>query len=108
MASLNGLPWLDDTEAFDFLRVGEENINVIQALTISIPDYIEACTGYPATKTSSEEPDEIVRPLALFLLQLWYNPDGTDSRQLTRVVQSLEKTVRAYVVSERRGDTDGE
>lgn len=108
MASLKSLPWLDYEEAFDFLRVGSENIGVVEALTVSIPAYVETTTGYPASKLSSEEPDEIVKPLALFLLQLWYNPDGTDSRQLTRVVQSLEKTVRAYVVSERRRETGGE
>ena len=108
MAMLDGLAWLEDSVAFDFLRVGDENLPVVQSLAMSIPGYIEVATGYPAGKTSSAEPDEVVKPLALFLLQLWFNPDGTDARQLTRVVQSLEKAVRAHVVAERRaGASDG-
>ena len=102
MAALNGLAWLDSEVAFDFLRVSSDNYPVVNSLASMIPSYIEMSTGYPAAKTSSEEPDEIVKPLCLFLMQLWFNPDGTDARQLTRVVQSLEKTVRAYVVTELR------
>jgi hypothetical protein len=73
---------------------------------MSIPSYVEVTTGYPAAKTSSAEPDEVVKPLCLFLLQLWFNPDGTDARQLTRVVQSLEKSVRAMVVAGRRAGSE--
>lgn len=105
MARLNGLAWLEEEVAFDFLRTGEENINIVQSLATMIPQYVETTTGYPAALTAGQEPAELVKPLCLFLMQLWYNPDGTDARQLTRVIQSLEKAVRAYVVAERRQES---
>lgn len=100
---MRGIIWLSEFEALDLLRVGDENTDIIQTLAASIPAYVEVVTGYPAELTAGATPSEVVKPLCRFILQLWYNPDGTDAQQLTRVIDSMAKTVKALVVA---GDLD--
>ena len=97
MAALTGLEWMQDDEALDLLRVSSDNLGVIEQLAASVPSYVEATTGYSASLAAGDECHELVKQLARFVLQLWYNPDGTDSQALTRVVDSLAKSVRQLV-----------
>ena len=97
MAAITGLEWMDASDALDLLRVSSDNLEIVSQLAASVPSYVEVTTGYPATLAAGDEPAEIVKQLCRFVLQLWYNPDGTDSAALTRVVESLAKSVRALV-----------
>jgi len=98
---MGGLDWLDVADACDLLRVSEDNAGVIESHAESIPRYVEITTGYPATCTSGAACDETVKQLCRFILQLWFNPDGTDAQQLTRTIDSLTATVKALVIAER-------
>ena len=81
-------------EARDALRVdGEDNDSIIGPLVTAIPDYIETCTGIVINSHNESEP--LIRTLAKFVLQLWYNPDGTDSARLQVVIDNLIKTLKA-------------
>lgn len=101
---MTGIEWLDLEDALDLLRISEDNGDIVKTLAASIPAYVEVMTGYPAQLTAGQQPSEVVKPLCRFLLQLWYNPDGTDSEQLGKVIDSMAKTVKAFVVA---GDLDG-
>jgi len=73
-------------EARDILRLdGSDNDGLIISLLNAMPDYLEVTTGY---KTGGEH-----SPLAVtaagFLLQLWYNADGTDTVKLQRTINNL-------------------
>ena len=94
------LAWLTLGEACDLLRVTPDNAPIINAHISGIPSYVETITGYPATCTKSTGCDGMVRQLCRFILQLWFNPDGSDATQLTRCVNSLAKAVKALVVAE--------
>lgn len=96
---MDGLEWMDIDEACDLLRVSSDNEAIIEAHAKAIPQYVEVTTGYPATCTDSQGCDETVKQLCRFLLQLWFNPDGTDAEQLTRTVNSLTATVKALVIA---------
>lgn len=97
MAAINGLDWMETDEALDLLRVSSDNLPIIESLAASVPSYVEVTTGYPAALAADTECHELVKQLARFTLQLWFNPDGTDSEALTRVVESLAKSVRQLV-----------
>lgn len=107
MAAFDGLEWLDETKALDLLRVSADNVPIIEALAASVPSYVEALTGYPATVTAGERCDDLVKQLSRFVLQLWFNPDGTDGGRLEQVVYSLAKSVKALVVSGDLPTVDG-
>ena len=96
--AVSGMGWMMQQEAYDLLRVSSDNLTVIDALCSSVPQYIEVTTGYPA-ELVADEPNELVKQLARFVLQLWYNPDGTDAQALKRVVDSLSCSVRAMVAA---------
>lgn len=97
MAAINGLDWMETDEALDLLRVSSDNLPIIEQLAASVPSYVEVTTGYPAEDTAGGDCHELVKQLSRFVLQLWFNPDGTDSQALTRVVESLAKSVKALV-----------
>lgn len=80
-------------EARDTLRVdGSSNDSIIEPLLAALPSYIESLVGN-SVDVSGEDP--LVQTLAKFVLQLWYNPDGTDSDRLQKVIDSLAKTIKA-------------
>lgn len=95
-----GIAWLTAEEMADHLRVGEESHGVIEALAAAVPAYVETTTGYPAELTAGEDPNEVVKQLARFLIALWFNPDGSDARQLRQVVNSLTYAAKAMVSTE--------
>lgn len=99
MAAINGLEWMDEQDALDLLRVSSDNSGIIAQLAASIPPYVYVTTGYPMELTAGNNPDELVKQLSRFVLQLWYNPDGTDAQTLTCVVTSMAKSVKALVSS---------
>ena len=98
------LEWLTLAEACDLLRVGAENEAVIEAHCSGIPSYVELTTGYPATCTSGPNCDGMVRQLCRFILQLWFNPDGTQAKDLERVVRSLTNSTKALVIANHLED----
>lgn len=93
------MQWMTEKEACDLLRVSDDNAPIIKPLMASVPSYVEALTGYPAEAQTQEDCPELVKQLQRFVLQLWYNPDGTDGERLEKVVISLAKSVKALVVS---------
>ena len=97
---MTGLEWLSDEDACDLLRVSEDNAGVIGQHVEGIPYYVEVVTGYPASLTIGENCDETVKQLCRFILQQWFNPDGTDATKISRVVTSLTKAVKALVVAQ--------
>ena len=97
MAAIYGLDWMETDEALDLLRVSSDNLNIIEQYAASVPSHVEVTTGYPAALTAGDDCHELVKQLARFTLQLWFNPDGTDSQALTRVIDSLAKSVRQLV-----------
>ena len=75
-------------EARATLRVdGSSNDIIIQPLIDSMQSYILLTVGYYLPE------DELTKTLEKFLLQLWYNPDGTDSDRLRIVIDNLIKTL---------------
>lgn len=80
-------------EARDTLRVdGSSNDDIITSLLEAIPAYLVTLVGGKVDITGA---DPLVKTLAKFVLQLWYNPDGTDSDRLQKVIDSLAKTIKA-------------
>lgn len=80
-------------EARDTLRVdGSSNDAIITPLLEAIPAYLVTLVGGKVDITGA---DPLVKTLAKFVLQLWYNPDGTDSDRLQKVIDSLAKTIKA-------------
>lgn len=100
---MTGLAWMTTQEACDLLRVSEENADLIENLAAAIPMAVEMRTDYAASCVAGYNCDEIVKQLCRFLLQLWWNPDGTDSQQLARVIDSLTHTIKAMVATTGRG-----
>ncbi len=96
---MTGLEWLDESDACDLLRVSEDNIGIIEQHAETIPHFVEITTGYSADLCMGAECDETVKQLCRFLLQMWFNPDGTDATKIARVVTSLTKAVRAMVIA---------
>lgn len=94
------LAWLTTEEACDLLRTSGDNATIVEALAAGLPAYVETTTGYPAKSVGLKSCHELVRALCRFLLQLWYDPDGTDAAQLTKVVDGLTYAVKAMVVAE--------
>lgn len=101
-----GLDWLDESDACDLLRVSEDNIGVIEQHTETIPYYVEITTGYPAELAKGMDCDETVKQLCRFVLQQWFNPDGTDATKIARVVTSLTKAVKALVIAQGMDGVD--
>lgn len=96
---MTGLEWMDVDEACDLLRVSDDNASIIEVIAEPIPYYVELTTGYPADLAKGDECAEVVRQLCRFILQLWFDPDGTNAQTLTRAVNSLTKAVKAYVIA---------
>lgn len=102
--SATGMDWCDVGTLADMLRVGEENYPVIEALAPTVPEYVETTTGYPAELLAGDHPHETAKQLARFLVQLWFNPDGSDARQVRQVVSSLTYALKALVQTEGIGN----
>lgn len=94
-----GMKWFSVEAMADMLRVGEENYPIIRALARTVPEYVELTCGYPAELTAGDSPHETVRQLARFIVQLWFNPDGQDARQVRQVVNSLTYATKALVLT---------
>lgn len=78
-------------QAKEILRLDHDfNDDIIAPLVESIPSYIETTTGLTPDQQDTE-------PLTItvggFLLQLWYNAEGTNADQLTRTIDSLLNTL---------------
>lgn len=92
-------------EGVDALRVynGDgANTVIVQQLIDALPSYISTVTGYDLKvleETAPDECDPLIKTLGKFILQLWFNPDGTDNLTLTGVITSLAKTIKAREVS---------
>jgi len=84
-------------DARDVLRLdSEDNDELLMSLLIAMPDYLEVTTGYKA-KGGNYSPLAVVS--ARFLLQLWYNADGSNTEKLQRTIDNL---LTALSVSEGR------
>ena len=74
-------------EARDILRLDDkDNDGIIYPLLNAMPDYLEVTTGYKADNGGYSP---LAVNLAGFLLQLWYNADGTDTVKLQRTIDNL-------------------
>lgn len=92
---MDGMAWASVEDLADFLRVGEESHGIIVDLARAVPAYVETTTGFPAEETAGQEPPEVVKTLARFLILLWFCPDGADAQQVSKVVHSLTCAVKA-------------
>ncbi len=73
-------------EARDILRIdGTSNDGIILPLLVAIPDYLEVTTG----KNWASSDNALAQTTAGFILQLWYNSQGTDTERLKRTIDSL-------------------
>lgn len=83
------------TEACNVLHVDEgANDELINALRLALPSYIETTTGLPE---GMQDVEPLVKTVEGFLLTLWYYADHSDDAALTRTIDSLLKaiTIRA-------------
>ncbi len=79
------------TEACNVLHVDEgTNDDLINALVLALPSYIETTTGLPED-FQSDEP--LVKTVSGFLLTLWYYADHSDDAALTRTIDALLKAI---------------
>lgn len=78
---------LEIDEARDALRIdGPDNDEVLNSLLTAVPIYLEEATG---KNWEDEERNELAKTTATMILRLWYDPNGEDSRQLKRTVDTL-------------------
>ncbi|MCL2867451.1 MAG: phage gp6-like head-tail connector protein [Clostridia bacterium] len=91
-------------EARDILRLdGTDNDFIIYPLLEAIPGYLEVTTGYVAVPQAALEHwdySPLARTVAGFLLQLWYNADGTDTEKLQKTINNLLAAL-SYTVKRR-------
>lgn len=79
------------SEACNVLHVNEgDNDELITALTMAIPDYIEVTTGLSVENQYSEP---MVNTVAGLLLTQWYYADHADDQSLTRTISALLKAI---------------
>lgn len=82
-------------EARETLRVdGEDNDQIIAPLVDAITPYLTICTGVQDPEEYSKT-SPLIKTVAKFILQLWYNPDGTDSARLQVVIDNLLKSIKS-------------
>ncbi len=87
-------------QARDILHIdGDDNDSVIVPLLDAMPDYLEVTTGYIWDGVAPP----LVQTLAGFLLQLWYNAEGTDTDKLQRTINNLLTAVSVAAPSWRVG-----
>lgn len=75
-------------EAKDFLRIdGNDNDEIIIDLIKAIPEYLKKTVG----KSFEEETiiNPLVKTVAKFILQLWYNPQDKDTERLKGTIDGL-------------------
>ncbi|MBD3950031.1 phage gp6-like head-tail connector protein [Tuanshanicoccus lijuaniae] len=87
-------------QAKDVLRLDNDyNDSVIAPLVEAVPYYIHTTTGMTLEQ---QEGEPLATTVGGFLIQLWFNAEGTDVDRLMRVIESLLKTlsVRASELNE--------
>ena len=78
-------------QARETLRLdGADNDEIILSLLDAIPDYIELTTGM---SKANQVDQPLVMTVSKFILQLWYNAEGTDAEALQRTIDGLLKTI---------------
>jgi len=88
------------TEACNVLHIEQgTNDDLVNALILAIPSYIETTTGL---KIADQGNEPLVDTVSNFLLTQWYYADHADDQSLTRTINSLLKVLsvraRAYEV----------
>ncbi len=91
---------LDLNAACNVLHIDRgANDDLVQALIMAIPDYIETTTGL---KREYQEEEPLVETVSGFILTQWYFADHADDQSLTRTINSLLKVIslraRSYEV----------
>jgi len=86
------------TEARDVLHVDAgTNDDLIGALVLALPSYIETTTGLSEADQSSEP---LVKTVEGLIITQWYYADHADDQSLTRTINALLKAIsvraRAY------------
>ncbi len=78
-------------EAREWLRLdNSDNDEIIKALLVAIPNYIEVSTGMCKEQQDTEP---LVYTVSKFILQLWYNAEQAESEKLQRTIDSLLKAI---------------
>lgn len=78
-------------EACNVLHVDQgDNDELITALILAIPDYIETTTGL---KREDQEGEPLVATVSGFILTQWYFADHADDQSLARTINSLLKVI---------------
>ena len=91
---------IDTSTALDVLRLDEDLTvtGLVASYVGALPRYIESVTGVPY-ETVIDSDDELLETLEKFVVQLLYNPDGTDSARLQAVIDSISSLVKARYVA---------
>jgi len=92
-------------EAREILRLdNEDNDFIIQGLLNAMPDYLYHTTGY-IENIGPDDPyiNGLARTVCVFLLRLWYNPDGADSEKLQRTIDTMLTPLQAACRSADNG-----
>lgn len=99
-------------QALDILRLDDDptSTGLVATYVGALPEYIQTLTGVPYL-TVINEPDPLLYTLEAFVIQLLYNPDGSDSERLQTVIDSLSSLVKARYVAglydRHKGNRDG-
>lgn len=84
-------------EARNILRVDEgANDELIFALILALPEYIEVVTGL---KPELQQNEPLVKTVEKFIITLWYFADKADDISLNRTIENL---LRAITVKAKR------
>lgn len=92
---------ITEAQALDALRldVDPTTTGLVRRYLSALPAAIEAATGVPAEVVAGNSDLPLLEVLELYLVQLWYCPDGTDSDRLRIVIDSLIGTIKAQRVA---------
>ena len=89
----SGQEILTTDEARDILRLDSgDNDDLINALIKALPSYLAVATGCNNDYLKSP----LAKTVAGFLIQLWYNADGTDTAKLQRTIDNLLTALTVY------------
>ena len=78
-------------DAKNDLRVdGSDNDDIINALVLALPDYIEVTTGMSKNDQAAEP---LVDTVCGFIIRVWYYADHADDVKLSRTIDNLLKCI---------------
>lgn len=82
-------------EAKDVLRLStDDNNNIITAMILTIPSYIETATG---SKSVAGSYTDLEKQVAKFILMQWYDPASENNERISKVINTLLTAITVNV-----------